>query len=207
MTTVGSETTTVQRYWWLVLPVLPALLVGLVVGMFLPRFPTEGSAEVVFARDMAAHHSQAVEMAIIIRDRSADPDLRQFTLDIALTQQTQRGQFQGWLTQWGLPLSGAQPEMGGQGEQMGMATQAQIAQLLDLPPAEAEILFLQLMIRHHQGGVMMAQDILRTTRRTEVIRVADAVIAGQQSEIAYMLTLLERRGGTPPAPLEHMDHS
>jgi len=37
-----------------------------------------------------------------------------------------------------------------------------------------------------------------------VVRLATAIVEGQQSEISYMEDLLEQRGTTPPEPLEPM---
>lgn len=87
---------------------------------------------------------------------------------------------------------------------MGMATRPQINDLQTQPVPEAEVSFLQLMIRHHQGGVLMAQAALRQTQRPEVVRLATAISAGQQSEIEYMESLLEQRGAKPLPPLEPM---
>lgn len=186
--------------WWLLLLLL--LVTALAVfWLSLSRAPAEGSPEVNFSRDMAAHHAQAVEMALIARDRSSDEELRRFALDIMLTQQAQIGQMQGWLAAWGRPLTGAQPTM----QMPGMATQQQINQLQTLPVAEMETSFLQLMIRHHQGGIMMAEDTLRQTKRAEVVQLAQAIVNGQQSEIDYMQDLLKRRGAAPPAPAEPMN--
>lgn len=88
---------------------------------------------------------------------------------------------------------------------MGMASREQVDELQTLPVAEAEVAFLQLMIRHHQGGVMMAQEALRQTVRPEVVRLAEAIANGQQSEIEYMQGLLKQRGAAIPDPLEPMD--
>ena len=196
-----------RRVWWF-WPALVTLAVGAItiaaLWLAVPRTPAERSMEVAFARDMAAHHAQAVEMALIIRDRSSNDELRQFALDITLTQQAQIGQMQGWLAAWSQPLSSAQPPMNGQGEMMGMATQQQVNDLRTLTAAQAEVLFLQLMIRHHQGGVAMAQDVLHQTRRPEVARLTTAIVEGQQSEIAHMEQLLKQRGAAPIAPLAPM---
>src|ERR1044071_502168 len=59
--------------------------------------PRDDSAEAGFARDMATHHAQAVEMSFIIRDKSIDEALRTLAYDIIVTQSTQRGVFMGWL--------------------------------------------------------------------------------------------------------------
>jgi len=155
------------------------------------RLPVEGNPEVSFARDMSAHHEQAVAMSLKLRDRVDNPELRSFTLDIALTQQAQIGQMQGWLAVWGVPLSGLEPPMQGMGEMMGMATQAELNSLETLPLRQAEAAFLRLMIRHHEGGVMMAEAVLQKSRRSEVRRLAQAMVNGQKSEIEYMTKLLE----------------
>ncbi len=68
-------------------------------------------ADIGFARDMAAHHAQAVDMAERIRSRTADPRLRSLATDIVLTQQAQIGRMQGWLELWGEPLTSTAPPM------------------------------------------------------------------------------------------------
>ena len=174
---------------------LAALLAGAAAWLLLAnRPPAEGSAEVRFARDMAAHHDQAVEMAVIMRDRTADPALRTFTLDIILTQQAQIGQMQGWLAAWGRSQSSREPPMSGHGQHMGMATAAQVGELRTLPVAEAEVSFLRLMTTHHHGAITMVREALDQARQPEVVRLATAIANGQQSEIAYMQELLGRRG-------------
>lgn len=105
-----------------------------------------------------------------------------------------------WLAVWGRPLAGSQPDM----QMPGMATQQQINELQTLPVAAMETSFLQLMIRHHQGGVAMAQAALRQTRRPEVAPLAMAIVQGQQSEISYMEQLLKQRGAAPLPSTEPM---
>lgn len=205
-----SEPARPLPWLWPVLAMLFLATTGLLAFLlWIQRWPAEGSPEVTFSRDMAAHHQQAVEMAFLLRERSTDEELRRFALDILLTQQAQIGQMQGWLAAWGQPLSGPGPVMGGQAEMMGMASRGQVNELQTLPVPETEVSFLQLMIRHHQGGVMMAQEALSQTNRPEVVRLATAILNGQQSEIEYMQGLLEKRGAAPPEPLEpmQMDHS
>ncbi len=67
------------------------------------RVPTASSADAGFARDMAVHHQQAVEMSFIVRDRTNDEDVRRLAYDIANTQANQRGMLLGWLDLWELP--------------------------------------------------------------------------------------------------------
>jgi uncharacterized protein (DUF305 family) len=52
---------------------------------------------------MIVHHAQAVDMALLLYDRTENPDFKTIALDMALTQQTQIGQMQGWLSLWDMP--------------------------------------------------------------------------------------------------------
>ncbi len=127
----------------------------------------EGSADAGFARDMAIHHQQAVEMSFIVRDRTEDEDVRRLAYDIINTQANQRGMMLGWLEQWGLPKSSAEPPMTWMGHTMkptgdgslmpGMATTAELKELKAAEGKAAEVLFLQLMTVHHRAGVDMAR--------------------------------------------------
>lgn len=65
--------------------------------------PTAGSADAGFARDMAVHHQQAVEMSLVIRDRTDDEDVRRLAYDIGQTQANQRGMLLVRLDLWVCP--------------------------------------------------------------------------------------------------------
>lgn len=178
------------------------LLAGTVLGS---SVPAEGSADVGFARDMQAHHAQAVEMALLVRERSDDPELRQVALDILLTQQQQQGQMYGWLQVWGLPqASSAEPMAWASGHghgasdggaddgtpMPGMAADEQLAELAAADGPEAERLFLELMIAHHEGGVAMARSALELATEPAVRRLAQAVVDSQTAEITVLEALL-----------------
>ncbi|MEU2842761.1 DUF305 domain-containing protein [Streptomyces sp. NPDC007076] len=75
-----------------------------------PRTPSVDSADAGFARDMAVHHQQSVEMSFIVRDRTEDEEVRRLAYDIAQTQANQRGMLLGWLDLWELPKAAAGQE-------------------------------------------------------------------------------------------------
>lgn len=188
--------------------------------------PGDSSAAAGFARDMTDHHAQAVDMATIIENRTTSQDVKSLATDIALTQTNQMGQMQGWLNQWGLSLGRSGPAMawmdGSTGMDMshsatatrpvidaslmrplpdgrmpGMATNAEINQLRTLPVGQAEVLFLQLMIRHHTAGIAMAQMAQALTREPVVDHLAATMVSGQQAEVTQMTQMLQARGATP----------
>jgi uncharacterized protein (DUF305 family) len=175
--------------------------------------PSNTSAAAGFARDMQTHHNQGVELALIIRDLSDDPDIRLLAYDIANTQAGQSGQMHGWLNVWQLPQAAPEPAMtwmtrptlSGEGHNHGtegahspgdpmpgLATAEQIAELKSLTGADAEKLFLELMIAHHQGAIEMAEAVLDRTDVRVVRELATTIVNSQTGEIAYMQTLLGR---------------
>src|ERR687889_488551 len=163
--------------------------------------PSDSSPEAGFARDMMVHHAQAVEMAEIVRDKTESEEIRTLAADIALTQQAQIGQMQGWLQVWDLPPTGTEPAMSWMGDphegrMPGMASPEEINDLQQASPEEAETLFLQLMVPHHEAAVPMAQAVLEETDRKEVERLAGSIVAFQQAEIELMRGLLQKRGVT-----------
>lgn len=173
--------------------------------------PGEDSAEAGFTRDMMVHHAQAVQMAEIVRDKTESEEIRTLAADIALTQQAQIGQMQGWLAVWDLPPTSTEPAMSWMGDPMegrmpGMASPEELNDLQQASPEEADTLFLQLMIPHHEAALPMAKAVLEETDRPEVERLAGAIIASQQGEIQLMQGLLNQRGvlaESSSAPAEH----
>ncbi len=188
-----------------VLAVVAAVLVGLGLTWLAGRksAPSDDSAEAGFARDMAFHHAQAVEMAEIIRSRTSDDSLTLLATDIALTQQAQIGIMRGWLSAWTLnAVSIGRPQMAWSGMNMGgvmpgLATRGDVNSLSSLPTADAEVRFLQLMIEHHRGGVHMAEAILALKPIAPVANLARSIVTSQQAEIAVMTEMLRQRDAEP----------
>ncbi|MGQ4729205.1 DUF305 domain-containing protein [Streptomyces sp. Ju416(a)] len=169
--------------------------------------PAEDSVDAGFARDMAIHHQQAVEMSFIVRDRTDDEDVRRLAYDIINTQANQRGMMLGWLEMWGLPKSAAGPPMKWMGHTFtptddgslmpGMATDAELAALTAAKGEKAEVLFLRLMTVHHRAGADMAQAAAGAARTDAIRNLAEGMVRGQQSEIGLMADMLKDRGAKP----------
>jgi uncharacterized protein (DUF305 family) len=183
-----------------VLALLAAALAGATAVLLVSRPPGDDSAEAGFARDMMVHHAQAVQMAEIVRDKTQSDDIRLLASDIALTQQAQIGIMQGWLQAWGLPITATEPAMAWMGHPMdgpmpGMATPEEIDRLSEVPPDVADVLFLRLMISHHQAAIPMAEALLKRSDRPEVRALAQSVEVSQRAEIETMKAMLEERVG------------
>jgi uncharacterized protein (DUF305 family) len=172
-----------------------------------------GAVDVGFSRDMSRHHLQGVEMANLAQDHSEDPAVRGLAFDIATTQNNQVGRMQGWLALWGYSPTGGDVMawMGGMDHgghvsgdstlMPGMATEEELANLRSLQGTAFDVEFLRLMMRHHQGGLEMAE-YAEEHGETGVVRtLARSIADSQTAETRLMSGMLEERGGTPlPAP-------
>ncbi|GHD98071.1 DUF305 domain-containing protein [Streptomyces alanosinicus] len=173
-----------------------------------PRTPGAESADAGFARDMAVHHQQAVEMSYIVRDRTKNDEVRRLAYDIAQTQANQRGMLLGWLDLWELPKVSAKPPMSwmgmgdmperGDGSLMpGMATDTEMNKLQSLNGKQAEVFYLQLMTDHHKGGIHMAEGCVAKCTVGVEKRLAQGMVDAQQSELQAMAQMLKERGAKP----------
>lgn len=201
-----------------VLAALGLLLLGAAGGLLLglpgssTAVPAADSVDVGFAQDMSEHHQQAVQMAAWERDHTTDPALRQLAFDIETTQLQQIGRMQGWLGLWGAASSSPSGEhmawmsspsghdhaAGAAVDTMpGMATSEQLRALRAASGQQLDVLFLQLMLRHHEGGVVMLEYAAQHAAVPEVRNLATQMLSAQTSESDYLRQLLAARGGTP----------
>lgn len=205
------------RWWVAVVGLLLLALVGFGgyrLGAASAGAPAEDGADVGFARDMQTHHNQAVHMAMVIRDKTSDPTLRTVAYDIATSQQQQSGQMYGWLVQWGLPQTASGEPMAWMSAEAhgdahsstgdaapptdgmsmpGLASADEIRALEQATGPDAERQFLTLMIRHHEGGVAMAEAALEMAERREVLGLAQSIVTAQTAEITLLERLLQER--------------
>jgi uncharacterized protein (DUF305 family) len=212
-----------SRPWWAIALVLLAVAaLAFAIGRFSTfgaqspsTAPGQTSADAGFARDMQVHHGQAIEMAMEIYRKTEDAELRVLAYDIATGQAAQRGEMFDWLVKWGLPQSG-EPMMswmsgseaghghGGTADEpmtddeahaaMGMASAEELTALEDATGQEADCLFLELMIRHHEGAIPMTEALLELGSDPRALQVAQAMKDGQTAEIDAMQSMQARLG-------------
>jgi uncharacterized protein (DUF305 family) len=187
---------------------------AVVTGIGRPAVPDDNSVDAGFARDMSIHHDQATQMAQVVRDRGTDPAVRLLAFDIETQQLGQMGQMLGWLQSWSLSPETGRAHLGwlpaGSGHvhdasagalMPGMATPGEMAKLRSLSGRSLDVYFLQLMIRHHQGGLPMARYAAEHASVGYVRDLAQKVVSAQSGEIITMEQMLRERGGQPlPAP-------
>ncbi|REE70905.1 uncharacterized protein (DUF305 family) [Rhodococcus wratislaviensis] len=165
------------------------------------------SADIGFAQDMSVHHEQAVLIAQTL-PQDVDPQVRVIADQIVVTQTSEIATMRGWLNLFDEPFTTPHPMqwMHGSDHAMsdpggapmpGAASTNEITQLARLRGADAETLFLQLMIRHHQGGVDMAEAATHAVASEPIRRIARGMIRDQSNEIAVMTAILDTRNARP----------
>lgn len=212
---MGSDTRRSPFRRPLVLLLCAVLLgAGVAAGMWLQSARGTGAvgvqlspADVGFAQDMSVHHEQAVLIAQTL-PQDVDPQVRVIADQIVVAQTSEIATMRGWLNlfdesfttahpmQW---MHGSDHIMNEQGSapMPGMASTSEITRLAGLHGPDAEALFLQLMIRHHQGGVDMAEAAIHAVASEPIRRVARGMIRDQSNEIAVMTALLGTRDANP----------
>jgi uncharacterized protein (DUF305 family) len=167
------------------------------------------TADVAFMQGMIAHHAQALAMVRLIHDRTTRPELQAIGLRIKISQQDEIAFMQRWLadhhevvptvdSSYIAHMPGGQMAgmhmSGGTMMMPGMMTPEQMAQLAAASGPTFDRLFLEGMIRHHQGALTMVKNLLNTpgaAQAPEVFTFASDADADQRAEIKRMRTVLD----------------
>lgn len=179
------------------------------------------ATDVGFCQDMGTHHAQALLMSqLALKDGT--PTVADIAAAILSSQAQEIGALRGWLMVWGrpavnpapmgwmrsmLPMAGmsgmpgmampsATPTPGSMdfAPMPGMATPAQMIRLTNARGKAFDILFAQLMIRHHLGGIAMDKAAIAQGASPMVAQVADQEINEQFQDIAYLTAVLRSYG-------------
>jgi uncharacterized protein (DUF305 family) len=82
----------------------------------------------------------------------------------------------------------------------GMALPAELERLRTTGGVPFDVLFLQLILRHHQGGLPMARYAAEHAETPQVRNLAQQIAASQGAEAEYLTQLLAQRGAQPLPP-------
>lgn len=150
--------------------------------------PTDQWGDVMFAQMMILHHQQAIEMAdLALGKGSASSAVMDLARQVKGAQDPEIQIMNGWLREWGASAPTSSMGHGGTG---GMMSDNDMKMLADADGSTFDRMWLTMMIQHHGGAVAMAEDVLKTTADTDVKTLAQAIIEGQNKEIATMRGLL-----------------
>jgi uncharacterized protein (DUF305 family) len=138
---------------------------------------SQAKFEVRFMTDMIDHHAMAVAMAMVCTNEAVHPELRQHCQHIIISQSTEIDQMQAWLQQWyGVTH---EPEMKPADEKM-------MQRLAAMSGEEFEVMFLEMMTRHHRTAVRRAESCQQRAYHPELIALCHNIQQTQSEEIKMM---------------------
>ncbi len=161
--------------------------------------PPDSEVDTGFLQDMITHHDQAVTMASLTTASASDPLVRDLAREVLIEQRYELGLMDAYLQARDEERGEEDREvMGWMGQphaladMPGYASPEQLDELREADPDEQNVLFLELMIAHHQGGVSMAEYAARHAEDPRVRRIAEVMAEVQTQEIReYELILAD----------------
>lgn len=144
---------------------------------------TYSSQDIMFAEMMIPHHEQAIEMSEIAFKNTTNPDVLALSEQIRGAQEPEIEFMKSW------PGVNSMGHMGH--TMMGMLDDNEMEMLRVSTGADFDRLFLEGMIKHHEGAIDMAEMIVDSAN-PEVAKLGDSIIASQSAEIQAMKALLSK---------------
>jgi uncharacterized protein (DUF305 family) len=133
-------------------------------------------------------------MADLALAQASSSDVKALATQIKAAQDPEIQTMTSWLTAWGAPVPTAGDagghDMEGHGSVSGMMTDDEMKALAAAKGSAFDQMWLDMMIRHHEGAVTMARSELASGRNADAKELAQAIIDGQTREIATMKALL-----------------
>lgn len=147
-------------------------------------------ADITFAQGMIPHHEGAIEMSKLAQGRTSNPKVLDLAARIEKAQDPEIKTMTAWLAAWGAPP--ASGEHDGHGSSAaGMMTAEEMEKLKQAKDADFDKLFLEGMVKHHQGAIDMSKTELQQGVNADAKKLAQQIIDAQQKEIDEMNALLK----------------
>lgn len=129
-----------------------------------------------FIKGMIPHHQEAVDTAreVLARGGSFD-EIKALVENIIASQNIEIDQMKSWHREW----FGAEYSPDDSYKPM-------MRDLSKLSGADLDKVFLEDMVMHHMGAVMMAQQALSFSEREEIKNISNEIIKAQNTEISLM---------------------
>lgn len=139
------------------------------------------SSQKDFIEKMIPHHQEAVDTAKQVVERGgATPEVKELVENIVVAQEKEIADMKSWYLAW----------YGEEYQDTG-AYVPMMRDLSDLSGAELDTVFLEDMIMHHMGAVMMAEMVRPYIENEEIENLVQAIVETQTQEIELMMSLLQ----------------
>jgi uncharacterized protein (DUF305 family) len=144
-----------------------------------------------FIDGMTPHHQGAIAMAQDVLKHSQRPELRKLANEIIAAQEKEIVQMGSWRKDW-YPNAGDKLVMwhAEMNHSMEMSPEFRKNMMMSMNLGSADeqfdLRFIEAMIPHHEGALVMAKDAIAKSNRPEIQKLAQEILASQKAEIAQM---------------------
>ena len=150
--------------------------------------PSQSSSEysaddIAFAEMMIPHHEQAVEMTELALLSTSNPEILELAQQIKAAQGPEIELMKSW--------TGVNTSAHAGHTMDGMLSGGEISNLRDAQGKEFDALFLEGVIKHHEGAIEMAQATVSSENKS-VAELSASIIEAQKLEISKMKELLAK---------------
>lgn len=167
--------------------------------------PVVTAADIRFMQGMLQHHRQAIEMTSLVRTRTRAAQLRTLAERIAVSQSDEMAMMRQWLAAHGAAAGTSAshdtsahaghgtPGAAAMVRMPGMLSPAEMRVIRASQGARFDRLFLDGMIRHHVGALVMVETLMATpgaAQESSINRFVTDVDTDQRAEIARMRRML-----------------
>ena len=157
--------------------------------------PGHTPVDITFMQGMIHHHAQALDMTALLATRTNSEDMRKLALRIQLSQEDEIKMMREWLAARGADVPGEHAHHAPGAPRMpGMLTAEEMARLAAAKGVEFDRLFLEYMIKHHEGALVMVKELFSAPgagQEAEIFAFASDVDADQLIEIRRMGMMLK----------------
>jgi uncharacterized protein (DUF305 family) len=151
-------------------------------------------ADARFMQGMIHHHAQALDMTALLPSRTTREDMKLLALRIQLSQADEIKMMQRWLAVRGQEVPGEHAHhMPGAPLMPGMLSAEEMGRLGEARGAEFDRLFLEFMVKHHEGALVMVEELFSSAgagQDSEIFAFASDVVDDQRAEIDRMGAML-----------------
>jgi uncharacterized protein (DUF305 family) len=163
--------------------------------------PEHTEADVRFMQGMIPHHSQALVLTAMVEERTSREDIPLFAERIEISQEDEIQLMERWLEERGeeVPPRDIHESHGEHGDHNdhstlmpGMLTQDEVAELESLSGEEFDRAWLEAMRRHHEGALLMVQELFSSDggQEPQIWQFANHIDSDQRIEISRIDSML-----------------
>ncbi len=166
-------------------------MAGMDHSMSMDLGPADADYDLRFIDGMSVHHQGAVNMAQDVLKQSKRPEMKKIANEMIVAQKREISQMKEWRKTWypkadNTPMAYHAP----MGHMMAMTPEQTQSMMMtmDLGAADDQfdLRFLNAMIPHHEGALVMAEDALKKSKRPEMKKLSEEILVSQKKEIEQM---------------------